>query len=93
MSKINSIKKLTNKQINELRAFKGQVNGSEKFFDYIANVYKDNEELTEKIKQCREMSKAADEVGEALPSAQSKAINMFYKWMDELNKMIGYTAD
>lgn len=90
---MDNIKKLTNKQVEELRKFKGQKNGSEKFFNYIEELYKDNSEVMKEIERCRQMSKAADEVGDLLPTAQSKATHMFYEWMDDLNEMIGYTAN
>lgn len=80
--------KLTEEQVRELQACKGIKGGSDKFFDIIENIYKDDADTIAAIKKCREMYDSLDWI-ETWP-AQEKTRHMYYQYMDDLLAEIGY---
>lgn len=83
--------KLTRDQVKELRALKGLKNGDNRFFDMIEEIYKDNEEVMADIHKCREIHDSVDDI-ETWP-AHEKTKHLFYQYMDDLLKKIGYTSE
>lgn len=86
-----NIVKLTTDQVKELRALKGLKEGDNRFFDMIEDIYKDNEEIMHDIKKCREIHDSVDDI-ETWP-AHEKTKSLFYSYMDDLLKKIGYTSE
>ena len=86
-----NVVKLTTDQVKELRALKGLKEGDNRFFDMIEDIYKDNEEIMQDIKKCREIHDSVDDI-EKWP-AHEKTKSLFYSYMDDLLKKIGYTSE
>lgn len=86
-----NIVKLTTDQVKELRALKGLKEGDNRFFDMIEDIYKDNEEIMKDIKKCREIHDSVDDI-ETWP-AHEKTKSLFYSYMDDLLRKIGYTSE
>lgn len=86
-----NVVKLTTDQVKELRALKGLKEGDNRFFDMIEDIYKDNEEIMQDIKKCREIHDSVDDI-ESWP-AHEKTKSLFYSYMDDLLKKIGYTSE
>lgn len=82
-------RKLTSKQVETLRGFKGQEDGPMKFFEYLEEVYSDNKEKLKKIELCKEMRLSIADV--EYPNAGAKAETMFCEWMDDLLEELGYS--
>ena len=75
-----NVVKLTTDQVKELRALKGLKEGDNRFFDMIEDIYK-----------CREIHDSVDDI-ETWP-AHEKTKSLFYSYMDDLLKKIGYTSE
>ena len=86
-----NVVKLTTDQVKELRALKGLKEGDNRFFDMIEDIYKDNEEIMQDIKKCREIHDSVDDI-ETWP-AHEKTKSLFYSYMDDLLRKIGYTSE
>lgn len=82
------MRSLTDTEVKELQGYKGIRGGSDKFFDRLEEIYTDDTETMEEIHKCREMKDSLDWI-ETWP-AHEKTKHMYYEWMDELLKKIGY---
>ena len=83
------MEKLTNSQIQTLKAFKNTKDGPYKFFDELERIYTNDKETIEKIQKLKEMRKLIETEIDSWP-AYSKSIQMYYDYMDKFRKEIGY---
>lgn len=79
---------LSERQIKELQDFKGVPNGRMKYFDRLSEIYEGDDESLHDIKECKDILDSLPWV-ESYPAAQ-KCLEMYYEYVDALNKKIGY---
>lgn len=82
------MRKLSKSEVDELRSFKGVKGGRELFFDKIEQIYSDDKDILIDIHKCRSMHDSLEFI-ESYP-AFMKSQEMFYNYMDDLLKKIGY---
>ena len=83
------MKKLNKEEILTLQNFKNKENGPYKFFDELEKIYSGDLETIKKIKELKDMRKVVELEIDSWP-AYSKSIQMYYNYMDEFLKEIGY---
>ena len=84
-------KQLNRQQVFVPRSFKGEENGRHRYFEYLRDIYKDDAEVLADIDKMESMQRGVDSV--ETPAAHDKTEQMFYKFMDDFNQSIGYTAE
>ncbi len=81
-------KQLTEEQVKLLQDFKGQEDGANKFFAKIEEWYAGDQAVLDAIHKCKSMRDSLDFLV-SWPSHE-KSQTMFYQYMDDLLKLIGY---
>ena len=81
-------RQLTEEEIKILQSYKGQEDGANKFFAKLSEFYKDDEVILAEIRRCKSMRDSLDFL--LSWSSHQKSERMFFEWMDELLKVVGY---
>ncbi len=90
------MRKLTRNEVLELRACKGMENGRMEFFDRAEKFYADDQDALDRLDILRELRKEIDAIPDSNTGAYGaymKTTEMYYSYMDDMLKDMGYTAE
>lgn len=86
------MRKLTEEEVNELRAFKYEENGDELYWNKLAEIYSDDQDALEKIHFMKNYLLSVRAIPLTFQS-HDKTVRTYLESVDAFNSEIGYTPE